>query len=719
MTGTATNASIIAQGLLFASTGTDPRLEGSAVDYPSSPSWQSFKVSFNMRVTPPTNATGELYFGPSFTAANRATFTITSGTAFYTYSIYIPLQGAGSRLRLDPGNQVTSVTIAWIRVEASDSYGAPQSLNTYAYNQTLQVSATVQETPPTITLQWPKSTDAQVITIYRKAKDDTSWGTAIATVAATATLYADSSVSLGGAYEYKLYQASTYGRYGYIYSGIRAPLVDDRGKVILLADASVASSLTAELATLMLDLTGDGWQVIRHDVARTSSVASIKALLKSDYDADPVNVKALYIFGHVPVPYSGQIAPDGHGDHVGAWPADCFYGEMTDSWTDTSVNYTASGRAANRNIPGDGKYDQSDLSSDLELMVGRVDCYNMPAFKLSETELLRQYLNKSHNYKNAIMTAPARVMVRDNFTGMGEGFAQSGWRLASQVGAQNVEAGYWAGILSHLLRSDYLWAYGCGGGNYNGASGVANTTDFAANTYRAYFTMLFGSYFGDWDNSNNFLRAPLCLPTYGLICAWAGRPHWYFHHSGLGEPVGHALLLSSMYIPRYNMNGGGVHVALMGDPTLRTAYVAPATSVTAVWNETAARVYLSWTSSRDPILGYYVYRSSGMDAPFTRITSFYLPGRAFVDNSPMLGRNIYMIRPIRIETSASGAYYNAGVGAFAETYVTPPTMTVDLLRDYLLGKIPSLTSLQRQAADVNHDGVIDLADLVELIAQQL
>ena len=47
----------------------------------------------------------------------------------------------------------------------------------------------------------------------------------------------------------------------------------------------------------------------------------------------------MFLFGHVPVPYSGDIVPDGHApDHQGAWPCDGFYGDMDGLWTDCSVN---------------------------------------------------------------------------------------------------------------------------------------------------------------------------------------------------------------------------------------------------------------------------------------------------------------------------------------------------------------------------------------------
>ena len=167
-----------------------------------------------------------------------------------------------------------------------------------------------------------------------------------------------------------------------------------------MVDDTHAPSLATELTRLQYDLVGDGWTVLRHDVARTSSVPSIKSLITADYNSDTSNVKAVFLFGHVPVPYSGDIAPDGHPDHEGAWPADAYYGDMDGSWTDTDVNDTGASDPRNRNIPGDGKFDQSLMASAIELQVGRVDLCNLPAFPLSELELLRQYLDKNHNFRH-------------------------------------------------------------------------------------------------------------------------------------------------------------------------------------------------------------------------------------------------------------------------------------------------------------------------------
>ena len=90
------------------------------------------------------------------------------------------------------------------------------------------------------------------------------------------------------------------------------PLVENRGKLVLVVDDTVASPLSAELSTLTKDLIGDGWTVLRRDVSRSATPPSVKAVIKAEYNADPTNVKAVFLFGHVPVPYSGNIVPDGH-----------------------------------------------------------------------------------------------------------------------------------------------------------------------------------------------------------------------------------------------------------------------------------------------------------------------------------------------------------------------------------------------------------------------
>ncbi len=561
------------------------------------------------------------------------------------------------------------------------------------WEYSVQVSAAVQASPAKVTLSWPQDTlgTPSSYTVYRKAAGATSWGSGVALSGAT-TNYIDSSIAAGTAYEYQVVKAaSSYNGYGYIYTGVNVPLVESRGKVVLVVDNTYATQLATELTRLESDLVGDGWTVVRHDVARTATVATVKNLIKTTYNSDPANVKSVFLFGHVAVPYSGNIVPDGHApDHTGAWPADAFYGDMDGSWTDNSVNNAGATDVRNDNVPGDGKFDQSTIPSAVELQVGRVDLANMPGRKTwggpatfaSELDLLRQYLNKDHNFRHKVTNPQRRGVVGDYFgTRNGEAFAASGFRaFAPFFGADGIknmnkdyndQKGVW---VTELKNNDYLWAYGCGAGSYASIGGLGNsgsfndiyTTELVENNLKATFTMMFGSWLGDWDTEDNILRGVLATKDYGLTACWSGRPHWFYHHMGLGENIGYSARLTqnnnaALYRNQANSAAGSIHVALMGDPTLRMHVVAPVSNLGG--SSLANVVNLSWTASADSVVGYNVYRGSSANGTYTKINSSLVTSTSFSDLSPLTGAT-YMVRAVKLESTPSGSYYNASQGMF-------------------------------------------------------
>ena len=68
--------------------------------------------------------------------------------------------------------------------------------------------------------------------------------------------------------------------------------------------------------------------------------------MRVSHAAAHADLESVFLLGHVPVPYSGQINPDGHSNHVGAWAADVYYGELDGNWTDVTVNNTSASRPA-------------------------------------------------------------------------------------------------------------------------------------------------------------------------------------------------------------------------------------------------------------------------------------------------------------------------------------------------------------------------------------
>jgi hypothetical protein len=551
------------------------------------------------------------------------------------------------------------------------------------------VELTAQGPAPVITLKWPSDSFASSYKISRKILGASTWNQ-LSILPANASSFVD-NVPVGSAFEYEVEERTTYNinAYGYLYAGNSSVPPALRGTVILIVDQTFAGDLAFELGQLEQDLIGDGWSVRRHDVARNASVGSVRDLIRADYYADPANVKSVFLFGHVPVPYSGNINPDLHAGHKGAWPADVYYADIDGNWSDSTVYNTDAEESRNFNVPGDGKFDQSFIPSPVELEIGRVDLFDMPAFlPLTEKDLLRQYLVKDHRFRFKQLTASSRALVHDNF-GEIEGDAPviDAWRnFPGFVGLENIRTIGPDQFFDVLANDSYLWAYGAGGGGWDKADGVGSTYDFARRDPKAIFTILHGSYFGDWDFPDNFTKAPLATTTYGLACIWAGLPHWFMHPMALGESLGYITKLNQnnvngLYKSAVNLSSGQVHISLMGDPTLRMQVVAPPNGLTA---QNAQGVVLNWGAAPDSILGYNIYRSDNAKGPFTKLNRSYITTTTYTDLSSGAGLQTYLVRAVKLETTPSGSFLNTSQGVFTSINVS---------------SIPGLPSVTIQAID--------------------
>ena len=640
---------------------------------------------------------------------------------------------------------------------------------------TLPLTAQVQVSPPQITLSFggypgtmPAGYTSFTTSIYRKPKGAAGLGTLLAS-GLTGSSYVDAdpnAIQVGAAYEYQVIQTFTGpnvptgpGLGNRIFAGIQVPLVDQRGKIILLVDNTVSTALASKLSRLQADLTGDGWTVLRHDVnrgpeprahdisgdsnpygtfnslwaaANAQGVKEIKAVIQADYATDPGNVKAVFLFGHIAVPYTGDVVPDGHIQrHQGAWPSDAFYGNVTSpygvtGWTDVTVNDAGAERAENYNVPGDGKFDQSSSPAPTTLEVGRVDLYNMTKFALGETDLLSQYLDKDHNFRNKNFTVKQQALVGTAQSALGQIAVPFDFRFAADWNSKTAmfgnqvivpdPSGYmqWFPFLNQAQNS-YLWASGSGDGGYYDAYSVGGSYygylggdcpecygyfnpprpiyhDFADTPSYAVFTSLFGSFFGDWDNDNNFLRAPLANSGYGLSCLWINcnvAPHLRGESQfmGLGETIGYVWLRTIQYGEAdFNQILAGGHpgldgtsfFGLMGDPTLRLHIIAPPSQLSVNNANSANPVSVTWTRSLEDtgdsgngFWGYNIYRAVSPAGPFSLLNSSgpvndmnfldtQLSYQAPADPNGLY--KAYMVKAVKLESSPSGTYFNGSEG---------------------------------------------------------
>ena len=565
---------------------------------------------------------------------------------------------------------------------------------------------------------WENDTHTGAIQIKRKQAEDANFpSTALATLEPGKKIWQDKSIVPGQRYTYEVliigegtYSGGVheYYSYGYIEAGIDCEEVYDYGKVLVIVDETMAEPLQMEIDRLVADMEKEGWAVVLRTGPRAeeydrAKVDEVKEIITTEYNKDH-NLNTVFLFGRLPVAYSGISNIDGHGDHIGAWASDMYYSDIDNNkWTDNTVNNSSAKREVNHNIPGDGKFDNDGLrlSSgplDAEIAVGRVDLFNMPLFHKEEwgnpeLELLRQYLNKDHAWRSGEWAnIPKTGIVRDGFSTMLEGFASSGWRnISSIVGYDNIKAVASNAYISTLNEEEHLFAYGCGGGSYTSCSTVGNTQGFVDNQVKAPFQFLFGSYFGDWDIANNILRAPLASMPYGLTCCWDGRPHWFFHELAMGKSFAHSIrtnynntqIVQNSYFPIYFPNvvevespqgsgtfvktvyesgGAGKQMNFLGDPTLRLDSYQTQSVTELAAAQVINTVELTWIGpSTNNIYHFNVYRRFDSEDSWIKLNSEPITAESFIDD--MLTEESmpeYQVRVAELASSNTGSYYQVG-----------------------------------------------------------
>lgn len=545
--------------------------------------------------------------------------------------------------------------------------------------EVLMLKATVSEKE--IVIEWPEDESITSYTISRRAKGAKDW-VKLGTVPGSDGQFIDDDVKAHEANEYEVIKETGAQRQptGYLYSGFEVSEIASHGGIILLIDSTFKSSLATEIDRLEQDLMGEGWTVAKAYAGRMESVVDIKRRIIDQNSAMKGSATALFIIGHVAVPYSGFLLlneqgffppPDGHGDHIGAWPADAYYGDLDGEWTDETAYVENEKYPKNANVPGDGKFDQSKFPSEIELEVGRVDFNDMPAFEKTEEELMKDYFDRNHDWRTGKWQVRERALIDDNFKS--NNLALTGHRCFSamiNLDSIHLDLDY----LNSQRQGSFLWSYGCGSGSpircvglNGGSSDTAFTKDFAIKELHNVFTITAGSYFGDWNVTDNFLRAP--LGNSALINFWGGIPQWYMHHMALGETVGYGAKISQNNFDHFDngsFNGSwnGTHMALMGDPTLTMSYLTLPSNIKATSD--GGDVTLSWDTADGEVDGYNVYRISE-DGAYVKANDEIVTSTTYTDKGNWFsGKYTYAVRSVKLETTPSGSYFNVGGGVTAE-----------------------------------------------------
>ncbi|MFM6984402.1 MAG: T9SS type A sorting domain-containing protein, partial [Chitinophagaceae bacterium] len=379
-----------------------------------------------------------------------------------------------------------------------------------------------------------------------------------------------------------------------------------------------------------------------------------------------------------------------------------YYAEMNGNWTDVNTMVTNVTRADNKNVPGDGKFDQHFLPDDLDIQIGRVDFRNLPAQGSTDIKLVEQYLKKLHNYKSAGVKVPSRGFISDNFAYLGgEMPMRSGWNNASAI-VGKTSISNTGNYFDSAKVNAYLYANVMGGGSFTNCSGVGNSSQFK-DSILSVFNVMFGSYFGDWNTTDNFLRS--CLASKGLTLTnvWAHRPHWYFHQMAMGMQIGHSVITSQNNLTDFNLSSGyigsfngtyldrRISMNLLGDPALRLSYLNMPSNLTATKINGNTDVTLSWDASNEPgLLGYNIYRTNRKGDVYYGINSTPVTALTFTDNNPYAGTNYYIVKAVKMESGICGSYMNSSLGIMAQVDNVNGTNTgIESIEKSVLGIYPN------------------------------
>jgi len=611
-------------------------------------------------------------------------------------------------------------------VDALFTYNVPLGLTTNA----AVLRAAVSSSPPSITLRWEGVSNG-VYRVERRTLAEREWRH-LASV--TPPQFTDTEVVSGTEYEYRLtvdaavpdeLKMLTDPAPATATAAVEVPVNDLPGHVLLVVDRTLLSDmrLASAVEGLAEDLWAEGWVVGRYDGPRhddregannAAAIAEVKQWIQSYRASNPGGVGMVYLLGHLPIPFSGLLSPDGHGYRP--LPADAYYGDLDGRWTDVT-NWVATPGIVEANLAGDGQFDQelvpanSEGVAAVELAVGRVDFAGMPSFASganprSEVDLLVQYLGKTRRFRRAEVVLPERAVYGAYFSTNAIGEATD--RLTMGVQKLGVRLGIAEGDGDGrgVVGGDFFAAglpaiWGIQGGfagnaaflnsrgpvnRYHGvgAHRSLDLTDEAMEPPIA-FSLLEGSWMSEWHQPDHLGRALLATKNYGYAWSYAGaaRIEWQYPVMALGRSLGEAwmktqndawmwplasVLYQSAYGTGVRVNlgvpsqGGYVFASLLGDPTLRQSVEPPPKGVMGL-DYLDDSFALFWEPAADARSTYHVYRSrNGPGSGWVRLNEAPLLYPWFVDWNVSRVPQVYMVRTVVVKPVGTGSVARLSAG---------------------------------------------------------
>ncbi len=575
---------------------------------------------------------------------------------------------------------------------------------TFNYNTEGQrvclVEVSVTNNPPTATLHFLDANlnNNHPTAVYRRNLygAGADWTLQVSNLPPGTSSWTDTNVNAGEVWEYQVRRTNNNGdALGYATAGIYYDQSNYKGQLLLLISNNLPIALPNEINRLKKDLTGDGWYVKElfvdegnRDLDDGAAVVQVKNAITTVFNDAPTNdkPKVLFVLGNVPLPRSGQglQSPDGHIESTGARGSDSYYADIDGIFTDTATyDIPQQGISLIKNFPGDFRWDQDLIPTELELAFGRVSFLNATTgIDADETASMKQYLDRLHDYRHVNSGTKIGTKTGFNETGYSNSTDASYRCLPALSGTNNIapsgitmQEGHnqWVadnGPLMWYMSNQHIpslleWdtvgmdalVYSSDQSNF----GYGDTPNYGANN--------------PWQAST--IRRLLSYDSKCLITLWTTSAINVFQQAGVGEPLG----VSCKYIMDHNTTNQNyekvaqnwdepawwnrTHFNFFGDPSLRLYQTFPPSDLQVSTNSTGFT--LEWTASIDQdLVGYHVFKSDSEFGKYQRITGAApIANTSFVDPFYQYG-DWYMVRAVAEEASGSGVFLHPSQGVFVQ-----------------------------------------------------
>lgn len=560
------------------------------------------------------------------------------------------------------------------------NYGMGSNNVKARYNNLVSASASLS--PPSITLNFP-SLQNRPVKINKRPITDSKWTTLYKDFPGNS--WTDTSIQSGEIYEYKIEPAFQHNHSSYwdrlVIASAGARTKDPQGILAVVVDQSLEPQIRPALEQANNAWIADGWRTKiiltpRHldrnsHVENHANVLSLKRRLKDIHENSQNQLKSIVLIGHVPVPYSGRMNPDGH--FFRPWEADLFYGDLVDDekWTDRESD---SPTQPSPRIPADGVMDPIKYPTPIEASVGRIDFANLDAFRQSEADLVAQYLKKSIRYRQNKLKFPRKSAGFSTFPhqSLSDSTYLSLTRNAGPIVGDSLASIFETNFLK--IRDPYLFGVQLGAGDYDTISNgneahsvkskdLARDPDF----HRTAFMVLDGSYFGNWNTQNNFLRASLCVENGGLASMWGRHLMVRLYWLGAGLSIGESVINNVNSLNYLDGNAGfaaNIYIQLMGDPTLTLFPQPPLISFKAT--KTPQGTLLEWSKAdADPSPVFVEVSTTGIDGVFQPVSQEPIPENQILLPQAQSPQTIYRARRVVMIQTGSGLWTCLSHGLFA------------------------------------------------------